>query len=84
MKVHCRRHWRAASTPIVSRGLAKEGESRRADKGGLGGPGNFTRNIQEGIQRRYLEGGGGGALGHVGKRDFAGTTDGSRIVHVTK
>ena len=60
MKVHCRQHWRAASTPIVSRGLAKEGESRRADKGGLGGPGNFTRNIQEGIQRRYLEGGGGG------------------------
>ena len=85
MKVHYRRRRWVASVPSGSGGAAKEGESTSARERTMReGLGILLEGNQEGICRRYLEGWGGGALGHVGKSNVAGNTDGYRIEHITK
>ena len=48
------------------------------------GQGFLLEANQEGIRRRDLEGVGGEGWCHVGESNLAGTTDGSRIEHITK
>ena len=58
-------------TERIRRGGKGRGERDRADKGGGGGSGKFAGG-KEGIRRRDLEGGRGGASGHVGKSNVSG------------
>ena len=66
-------------TKQIRKGGKGRGWNERAGTGGGLGSERLSRGGPGGIRRRDLEGGGGRALGHMGKSNVAGTTDGSRI-----